>query len=133
MRILKPALLYFVIVFGAGFILGPIRLLLVIPRVGVRSAELMEAPIMFVVMILASRWIVRKFSEPSDFASRLVLGFLALVLMLGSEFALAIILNGTSVRQYIATRDPVSGSVYYALLIVFAVLPAYWRNHVRPS
>ncbi len=133
MRILKPAILYFALVFGAGFILGPIRILLVIPRVGVRAAELMEAPIMFVVMILASRWVVRQFPEPSDLASRLAMGFVALLLMLGAEFSLVLVLNGISVREYIATRDPVSGTVYYALLIVFAILPAYWRNHARYS
>lgn len=128
---MKQASLYFVLVFGAGFILGPIRILLVIPRVGVRAAELMEAPIMLVVIIAASRWMVRRFPEPSDWSSRLAMGFLALVLMLGAEFSLAIVLQGISVREYLANRDPVSGTVYYALLIVFAVLPAYWSYHAR--
>lgn len=128
---MKQASLYFVLVFGAGFILGPIRILLVIPRVGVRAAELMEAPIMLVVIIAASRWMVRRFPKPSDWSSRLAMGFLALVLMLGAEFSLAIVLQGISVREYLANRDPVSGTVYYALLIVFAVLPAYWSYHAR--
>lgn len=123
MRILKPALLYFAIVFGAGFILGPIRILLVVPRVGVRVAELIEAPIMLVVIVLASRGIVRRFPDISSSS-----GFLALFLMLGAELSLARVLQGISVREYIAARDPVSGTVYYALLIVFAILPAYWRN-----
>ena len=124
MRILKPALLYFAIVFGAGFILGPIRILLVIPRVGVQAAELMEMPIMFIVIVVASRWIVRRFPEPSS-------SFVALILMLGAELSLARVLQGTSVREYIAARDPLSGSVYYATLAVFAVLPAYWSIHAR--
>jgi hypothetical protein len=131
MRVLKPAILYFAIVFGAGFILGPIRLLLVIPRVGVRAAELMESPIMLIVIIIASRWIVRLFPEPSSSSSRLAIGFVALILMLGAELSLARALQGVSVREYIATRDPVSGSVYDAMLVVFAVLPAYWSIHAR--
>jgi len=129
MRILKPGLLYFAIVFGAGFILGPIRILLVIPRVGVRVAELMEAPIMFMVIIAASRWIVRWFPESSNLSNRLAIGFVALLLMLGMEISLARVMQGISVREYIAARDPVSGSVYCALLAVFAVMPAVWRNH----
>ena len=32
MAIFKPALLYFLIVFGAGFILGPIRVFLIVPK-----------------------------------------------------------------------------------------------------
>ncbi len=53
-RIVKTALLYFALVFGAGFVLGPIRILWVVPRFGTRMAELMEAPIMLVVSILAT-------------------------------------------------------------------------------
>jgi len=131
MRILTQATLYFAFVFGAGFILGPIRIFLVIPRVGVRAAELMEAPIMLGVIIVASRWMVRRFPESSDMSSRLATGFLALALMLGAEFALAHVLRGISVREYLANRDPVSGTVYYALLVVFALLPAYWSTHAE--
>jgi hypothetical protein len=133
MRILRPAFLYFAVVFGAGFILGPIRILLVVPRIGVRSAELMEAPIMLAVTIVASRWIVRRFPELSSVASRLAMGSFALLLMLGAEFLLAWILQGASIREYVAAKDPVSGSVYYALLIVFALLPAFWSTYARRS
>ena len=59
-RILKAALLYFAFVFGAGFVLGPIRILWVAPRFGARMAELMEAPIMIAVLFLAARWVVRR-------------------------------------------------------------------------
>jgi len=36
----------FALVFGMGFVLGTIRTLLVVPRVGARTAEQMETPIM---------------------------------------------------------------------------------------
>jgi len=131
MRLLKPAIFYFAIVFGAGFVLGPIRIFLVIPRVGVRAAELMEAPIMFAVIIAASRWVIRRFPALSDLRSRLAMGFISLGLMLGAEFSLAGVLQGISIQEYLASRDPVSGTVYYGLLVVFAVLPAYWSTHSR--
>jgi hypothetical protein len=90
----------------------------------------MESPIMLMVIIAASRWIVRRFPNPSNLSSRLAMGFLALALMLAAEISLAHVLQrGISVREYLANRDPVSGSVYYALLVVFAILPAYWSNH----
>ena len=44
MPILKAGVLYFALVFGAGFVLGTIRTLWVVPRVGTRKAELMETP-----------------------------------------------------------------------------------------
>jgi hypothetical protein len=133
MRILKPAILYFALVFGAGFILGPIRILLVTPRVGVRAAELMESPVMFMVIILVSRWIVRRLPEFSSLLSRLAVGFTALALMLGSEVLLARLLQGISVREYIASRDSVLGTIYFALLVVFAIPPAYGSSHARHS
>lgn len=39
--VLKPGVTYFALVFGAGFILGPIRILYIVPRFGLRIAELM--------------------------------------------------------------------------------------------
>jgi hypothetical protein len=62
---LKAGVLYFVVVFAAGFVLGTIRTLWVVPRLGVRTAELMEATIMFGVSIRpASRFFKR--AGPSD-------------------------------------------------------------------
>jgi hypothetical protein len=37
-------------VFGTGFVLGPIRVLWAVPRLGERVAELMEAPLMLVAI-----------------------------------------------------------------------------------
>ena len=56
MQILKAGVLYFTAVFGAGFVLGPIRILWAVPRFSERMAELMEAPIIPVVTIVAARW-----------------------------------------------------------------------------
>ncbi len=123
MQILKGALLYFALVFGAGFVLGPIRILWVVPRFGTRMAELMETPIMFVVILVAARWIVRRLALPSTVSIRLGMGSIALGLMLVAEFTLVLWLRGLSITEYLATRDPVSGTVYYAMLVVFAVMP----------
>jgi hypothetical protein len=60
MQILKAGVLYFTFTFGAGFVLGTIRILWVVPNFGTRTAELMETPIMLVVIIFAARWIVRR-------------------------------------------------------------------------
>jgi hypothetical protein len=56
---LKAGALYFVLVFAVGFVLGTVRTLWAVPRLGVRTAELMEAPIMFGVSILAARWVAK--------------------------------------------------------------------------
>jgi len=120
---LKAGVLYFTVVFGAGFVLGPIRILWVVPRLGTRMAELLEAPILFVITIVSARWVVRKLAVPPTPAKRPGMGGIGLSLMLVAEFTLVLWLRGLSIREYFASRDPVAGSVYYALLGVFALMP----------
>jgi len=123
MRILRAGVLYFLAVFGAGFVLGPIRLFWAVPRFGPRIAELMEAPFMFIVTILAARWIARRLALPPVASIRVGMGSIALGLMLVAEFTLVFWLRGLTMGEYLATRDPVSGTVYYSLLVVFAIMP----------
>lgn len=63
-RTILAALTYFALVFGAGFVLGPIRILLIAPRIGERNAELLEALWMLFIVIMAARWVVRRFELP---------------------------------------------------------------------
>ena len=123
MQILKAGVLYFALVFGAGFVLGAIRILWVVPRFGIRIAELMETPIMLVVTILAARRVVRHLAVPPMPSRRLGMGCVALCLMLIAEFTLVLSFRGLSISEYLATRDPVSGSVYYAMLGAFCIMP----------
>lgn len=123
MRIMKAGVLYFGLVFGAGFVLGTFRVLWVVPRFGTRIAELMEAPIMFVVIIVAARWIIRHLAVPSTLSIRLGMGCVALGLLLVAEFTLVLWLRGLSISDYLASRDLVSGTVYYVMLGVFAIMP----------
>jgi type IV secretory pathway TrbD component len=51
------------------------------------------------------------------------MGCIALVLMLIAEFGFVLWIRGLSIKEYFATRDPVSGTAYYLLLIVFAIMP----------
>ena len=125
MPILKAGVLYFMLIFGAGFVLGTIRTLWVVPRFGMRIAELMETPIMLVVTIVAARWIVHRLAVPSVPSSRLGMGFVALGLMLVAEFGFVLWLRHLSIREYFATRDPVSGTAYYIMLGVFAIMPLF--------
>jgi hypothetical protein len=120
---LKIGALYFAAVFAVGFVLGTIRTLWVAPRIGVRAAELIESPIMLVVAVLAARAVVRRHAELTNWMNWLSVGLFALALMLLVEFTAVLWVRGLSLAQYFAARDPVSSSVYFVLLGVFAVLP----------
>jgi hypothetical protein len=127
MQMLKAGVLYFAIVFALGFVLGIVRTLWVVPRAGTRMAELMETPIMLVVTIVAAGWVVQRFTLPPLPSARLGMGCIALIFLLVAEFGFVLWLRRLSVREYLATRDPVSGTVYYVMLVVFAAMPLLVR------
>jgi hypothetical protein len=122
-KILKAGALYFAVVFGAGFALGAIRTLWIVPSFGARRAELMEAPIMFAITVLASRWVVRCLAIRASFPGRIAVGLIALGLLLLTEFAVALWIRGLTIAEYLAGRDPVAGTVFVVLLAAFALMP----------
>jgi hypothetical protein len=123
MQTLNAGVLYFALVFAAGFVLGPIGVFWVVPHLGERTAELMEMPIMLVVMMVAARSIVRRLAVPPTRSSRLGMGGVALGLLLAAELTLVLGLRGVSIGEYVASRDPVAGTVYIVMLGVFALMP----------
>jgi hypothetical protein len=120
---LYAGLLYFALVFGAGFVLGVIRMLWATPAVGAGAAELLEMPIMFAVIALAARWTVRRVAVPPVSSTRLGIGLIALGLLLVAECIGVLWLRGLSIRDYVTSRDPVSGTIYMVMLGVFAIMP----------
>lgn len=121
---LGAALAYFGLVFGAGFVLGVLRTLFVVHRIGARAAELLEMPLMLLVIVLAARWIVRHRVVAQRTSGAWRVGLLALALLLGAEIALAAGLRGLTPAQALFDRDPVAGIAYALALLAFAVMPA---------
>jgi hypothetical protein len=136
-RLAVPAAYYFGLVFAAGFILGAIRVPFLVPRLGERVAELIEAPIMLGVIYFAGCHTVRRYSPGISACGWVVVGMTALTLLLAVEAGLVVALQGRSVGEYVASRDPVSGGVYLASLLVYAAMPGvcarwrYRRSHGR--
>jgi hypothetical protein len=120
----KWAAIYFALVFGVGFALGPIRVLWLEPRVGVRTAELIEAPFMFLAIVLAGRWVGQRLSRKGGTMTRLGAGLAAAGLVLAFDVAVGVGLRGMSAAQVFTERDPVSGTVYYVLVALTAIAPA---------
>ena len=122
-QIIEAALVYFAMVFGLGFLLGAIRVPFIVPRLGVRNAELLEMPFMLVGIVFAAQFVLKKFILPNTTLAYLSVGILALSLVILAEILLVVVLQGSTVRQYLARRDAVSGSVYLVLLLIFACMP----------
>jgi hypothetical protein len=133
MRALKAGLLYFALVFAVGFVLGTIRVLWLVPRMGQRAAELLEMPIMLMVVFLAGRWVVRKLALPPDARSRLTMGMVAAALLLLVELTVVLRVQGMTFADYVAKRDPVAATAYYLSLAFFALLPLLLARPGRRS
>jgi len=122
-RIIKLGLIYFSFVFAAGFFLGTIRVLFVVPEIGERYAELIEMPIMLFAIYYSARFIVRKAEKGEVVSTFLYVGILSLMILLMFEFTIVLGVQGISIKQYLASRDPVSGAVYVLSLIVYMLMP----------
>jgi len=113
---------YFALVFSVGFLLGIVRVLALEPAVGARWAELAEMPLMLIAIVVAARFVVRRFPAAQR-ASYLVSGGLALLLLIVVELSVVLAIRGMSMSQYVAERDPIAGGVYGLMLVVFAAMP----------
>ena len=132
----RGAIAYFALVFGTGFLLGSVRVPFIVPRIGERYAELAEMPLMLIAIFFAARHVVRKYGQKIDAGGLIAMGVIALLLLVGSELLLTVLLAGREVIEYIASRDKVSGSVYLAMLFLFAAMPwlqARKRNNAPPA
>jgi len=117
------SVIYAAVVFTAGVVLGAVRVLWLVPRLGVRVAELTELPLMLAVIFFAARWVSRRFLPGRDHGARLIVGVVALALLLLAELILGVTLGGLTPKAVFLNHDPVSGTAYYLSLCVFALMP----------
>ena len=115
--------LYFAIVFAAGFALGPIRVLAVEPRLGPFTATLCEAPFLLAAMYLGASHVPVWLGMTPRPIAMLSMGGGALVLGLSADFIVGKVLRGMSWRDQAAHFAPPSGQLYAALLAVFGLMP----------
>jgi hypothetical protein len=127
----RLALAYFASVFLIGFVLGVARTLWIAPRLGERVAELVEIPVMVVASFLVARVLMSRAAHVEIRAATLV-GLAALALLLCAELAVVAFVRGQTLVDYVASRDPVSGSAYAIALLLFAAMPAVISHRGSP-
>ncbi len=78
---------------------------------------------MLFASFLVARVITHRFG-PFGRAQCAVIGILALAFMLLAEISF-VLAQGFSIPEYIASRDPVSGTAYLLSLAIFAAMPLF--------
>lgn len=132
--LLRPAAaggLYAISVFSLGFVLGTIRVLILVPRIGPTLAVLAETP----VMLGASWWVssecIARLQIDRTVAARLVMGLVAFTVLMAAETTLAVILFGRSVTGYLLSLTVMPGVIGLAAQIAFAGFPLVQRHEPR--
>lgn len=125
MRIASAAIVYWAMVFALGFVLGTIRVLWVIPLVGLVPATLMELPLILAASWFAAGWLVRRFAIAGP-REALTVGALAFAVLMLAECALASVLNGQSPADWLAGLGQPHALLGLAGQVVFALMP-WWR------
>jgi len=132
MRVAAAAALYFAIIFGAGFLLGPIRVLLLEPRVGTTISVLCEAPVLLIAMVMAARRVPGWVGLSSGLGALSAMGVGALALQQVADFAVGIGLRGITPGEQLHYLATPGGLIHAALLLAFAAMPAL-INFRRPK
>lgn len=116
-------LIYFLIVFVAGFGLGTIRVLSVAPHLGETAAVALETPFMLAISWAACGWCLRRFGLGSRRVARASMSAVAFSLLMAAEFGVAVLLFGQSANDFLAGYRAPPGLIGLAAQIVFGVLP----------
>jgi hypothetical protein len=120
----KAGLAYFAVTFGFGFLLGTVRMLIVVPAIGDISAVMLEMPIMLAISWFSSRWLVGRFRVPEGLAPRLVMGGFAFTLLMFAEVGLSIFGFGRTFAEHLASYRQIASAMGLLGQLAFASFPA---------
>ena len=123
MRALTAGVIYFLLVFAVEWILGPIRELWAVPHFGRMAATLSEAVIMLIAMMVAARWVIRRFEVPQTLSDTLSIGLIAMGLLFPAEIAGVLWVRGLSLREYLASFVSAPGIISLLMFLLFWAMP----------
>jgi hypothetical protein len=123
-RALTAAMLYFTLVFVAGFLLGPVRVILLEPWTGRTMAVLVEAPFLLAAIVWAARYVAHRMNLSPVRMDLLVMGCGAALLVLLADFAIGVPLRGIAMADQLNYLSTPAGRIYLILVALFALAPA---------
>jgi hypothetical protein len=123
MRILKAGLLYFGVVFVAGFVCGLFREMALTPIYGRTTAIILEAPFMLIAMITGAWIAVHRKSTGWSNSALFLIGIVGFALMQIAEFGVGLGLRGMNFQDQITYFRTPAGQIYLGLLAIFIVMP----------
>ncbi|MGE0415859.1 MAG: hypothetical protein AB7O80_03550 [Acetobacteraceae bacterium] len=130
MLLIRAGAFYFGLTFAIGCVFGPIRVLVLEPRIGMFLAALAEAPFMIAAMAATARWTQRQCGVTAQ-SDAVGMGLIGLALLLTVEIASTLLLRGVSLGAYLGYLVSPPGLVALVLFILFAGMPVVVRTLIR--
>ncbi|MGB5076984.1 MAG: hypothetical protein WBO17_05835 [Sphingorhabdus sp.] len=126
-RALKAGTAYWVMIFSLGFVLGMLRVMIVLPWLGNElGAVLLELPVILAASWVAARLLVRRF-QLNRSSEMWLMGCLAFALTLMSEALLAVFVFKEFLHEWAASQLVLPGALGFAGQMMFAAIP--WLIH----
>ena len=119
----RAGALYFIVVFIAGFILGTLRELVLVPMAGRTIGVVIELAIMLTVSWIVCGRIIRRLRVASDRNGRIVMGASAFVLLILAEFGFTHFFLGWSASEFFSGFVSFGGALGLLAQIAFGVFP----------
>ena len=124
---LKAAAAYFALAFTLGFVLGTLRVTVLVPALGELVAVMVELPLMLTATWFICRRVVRHFGVPAAAGPRLAMGGVAFALLMVVEFTLSVTAFGRTPGAYFASLAAPAGMLGLAGQAVFGLWP-WWQG-----
>jgi len=124
LQAVKAGVVYFLLMFAVGWILGPIRELWAVSRFGRVEATLLEATIMLVAMVLAARWVTRQFEVRQTLPATIAIGLVALGVLIPAEIAGVVFVRGLSFQDYFSGFLTAPGMISLVMFLIFTAMPS---------
>jgi hypothetical protein len=120
---LRAGFVYFVIVFAIGFVLGAIRVLVLVPRIGELTAVLIELPLMLTASWIVCKSLITRFRVAPEVFDRIVMGASAFGFLLVAEIALSTCVFGSPIESTFVMYLTLPGLVGLCGQLAFAAIP----------
>ena len=121
MRTLFTGTAYVVAVFVAGFVLGVLRTLVMVPMLGELAAVLVELPVIMTIAWLVCARILKRW--PLSPAAAAGMGAIAFLLLMAAEAGLSTLLAGRSLAEHLALYARLPHQLGLAGQVAFAWFP----------
>lgn len=119
---------YFAVVFAAGFVLGTLRVLVLVPNLGEFASVVLELPVILLVSWVACRWIIHATHLKPAIGARLIMGGTAFGLLMIAETGVATVGFGRTIGEHFAHYATLPAQVGLVGQVVFASFPVIQRQ-----